>query len=223
MTRTFITTTSLSLFGALCLGCATGADGPANDDDPRSTAGAQVHTRVLPGTAAASPAGAALEDPGAEEPIAVTRLMTTLHPTAGNAVKGTLAFTLGEGRGLAMEGELEGLPPGSTHAFHLHQFGDCSGADGKTAGAHFNLKGSSESPPKDIQRITGNLGEVVTDADGRATVSATVEAAGIDGPFGVIGRAVVVHARGNDPGKPPMGDTGARLACGVIGIAKAPR
>ncbi len=36
----------------------------------------------------------------------------------------------------------------------------------------------------------------------------------------VIGRSVVLHAKADDLKSQPAGDSGARIACGVIGIAK---
>lgn len=158
------------------------------------------------------------EDPGADRPVAASRLMVVLDPTEGHAAHGTLAFTRTD-KGLRLEGELSGLPPDSTHGFHVHQFGDCSGDAAKTAGTHFNFRGSSENPPKDIDRITGNLGEIVAGDTGDARVDVTIPTARIDGRFGIVGRSVIVHAKGNDPSKPPIGGAGARIACGVIGIA----
>ncbi len=230
-----ISITSLALPLALCVGCGFDVDKERADRQASTAnAGKQLAADELPeehdgvpaevavtGITAVKVGGAPLEDPGAKVPIAVSRLMVTLAPTAGNDASGTLAFAMTDD-GIRVEGELEGLTPGA-HGFHVHQFGDCSGADGKTAGTHFNFAGSSENPPAGIQRITGNLGEIVADANGSAKVDVRVDKARIDGPFSIIGRSVIVHEKHNDEARPPMGAAGARLACGVIGIAKAPR
>jgi Cu-Zn family superoxide dismutase len=55
-----------------------------------------------------------------------------------------------------------------------------------------------------------------TETDGVVRLEATIGTARLDGPHSIIGRSVVVHARGNDPSQPPDGDAGARIACGVI-------
>jgi Cu/Zn superoxide dismutase len=34
--------------------------------------------------------------------------------------------------------DIEGLDPNSTHGFHIHEFGDCSALDCKSAGSHYN-------------------------------------------------------------------------------------
>jgi len=139
--------------------------------------------------------------------------------TGGRTPLGALFFEVGDDGAMKVEGEMTGLPSGK-HAYHVHQFGDCSSADGESAGTHFHFQGSSENPGEGIAHITGDLGELDVPADGKISVKARVEKAGLQGGFSIIGRSVIIHERGNDPSKPPMGDAGGRIACGVIGIAK---
>jgi Cu-Zn family superoxide dismutase len=124
------------------------------------------------------------------------------------------------GKGLAYTINAKGLKPGK-HAYHIHFYGDCTAADGKSAGTHFNLQGSSHHPPKDIDRITGNLGDLDTDQDGKAHAKGVLQHGKLNGDKSIIGRSVIIHAQPNDPDEPPIGAAGARDACGVIGIAKA--
>ena len=121
-------------------------------------------------------------------------------------------------KGLAYTTEAHGLTPGK-HGYHLHIYGDCSAADATSAGTHYNLKGSSLNPPADIDRITGNLGELVADANGDARDKGLLPNAKLTGKKSIIGRAVIVHEKANDPSQPPIGAAGSRQACGVIGIA----
>lgn len=150
--------------------------------------------------------------PAPEAAIAV------LHPTEGNQARGVVRFHRGDDGSVRVEARVSGLEPGS-HAYHVHLYGDCSAPDGTSAGTHFNFVGSSVDPPEDIGRITGNLGELEAGDDGEARHSATLDLARLGGPKSIVGHAVVVHARGNDPESPPIGAAGARVACGVIGIA----
>jgi len=159
-------------------------------------------------------------DPGAEAPEPVRYAIAVLHPTQGSETRGTLHFEATE-NGLAVEGEVSGLEPGA-HGTHVHLLGDCSAADGTSAGTHFNFQGASREPPADIDRITGNLGDVVAGPDGRGRLDAVLPRASLQGPYSILGRAVVVHAKPNDPEQPPIGGAGARLACGVVGIDEAP-
>lgn len=146
--------------------------------------------------------------------------VAVLHGTDGNdGVSATIRFTPKDG-GLAYTTEAEGLEPGK-HGYHLHLYGDCSSGDGKSAGTHFNLKGSSKNPPEDIDHITGDLGDLEAGEDGSATHEGMLDGASLTGAKAIIGRGVIIHAKPNDPSQPPIGAAGSRQACGVIGIAEA--
>lgn len=144
------------------------------------------------------------------------RAVAALRPTEGSDVTGTVAFTPVD-EGLRVTTNARGLSPGA-HGYHIHLYGDCTAADGTSAGTHFNLKGSSLNPPADIDRITGDLGNLQAGDDGIANHEAVIENASLIGPKSIVGRAVIVHEKPNDPGQPPIGAAGARQACGVIGI-----
>jgi len=157
-------------------------------------------------------------DPGAQSPDEVQQAIAVLHPTQGNEVRGKVRFEAAN-TGLKVSADMQGLSPGK-HAFHVHLLGDCSKADGTSAGTHFNFDGSAKNPPADIDRITGNLGELEAGDDGKAVFSGLVEQASLQGPYSIVGRSVIVHARANDPDSPPIGAAGSRLACGVIGLTE---
>ena len=140
-----------------------------------------------------------------------------LYPTAGNEVRGTVHFRP-SGNNLTIDTTATSLSPGE-HGYHVHIYGDCAAPDGTSAGTHFNFEGSSLNPPEDIGHITGNLGTLMADQNGNAEHSAEIENATLSGPKSIIGRAVIVHAKANDPAQPPIGAAGSRVACGVIGIA----
>lgn len=146
--------------------------------------------------------------------------VAVLHGTQGNEdASATIRFTPQNG-GLAYTTEAEGLAPGQ-HGYHIHLYGDCSSGDGKSAGTHFNLQGSSKNPPADIDRITGDLGNLDVGEDGSASHEGMIEGASLTGAKAVIGRGIIIHAKANDPSQPPIGAAGSRQACGVIGIAEA--
>lgn len=145
------------------------------------------------------------------------RAVAILHPTEGNDVSGTVTFTPTDD-GLEVSTQASGLAPGE-HGYHIHIYGDCTAPDGTSAGTHFNLEGSSLNPPEDIDRITGDLGNLEAGEDGTATHETMLEGAELTGTKSIIGRAVIVHEKPNDPNDPPIGGAGSRQACGVIGIA----
>ena len=159
------------------------------------------------------------EDPGKPDSPEIATATATLIPTQGSEVAGTIQFKQ-TSKGVEVEAEVTGLPKG-THAYHVHLFGDCSSDDGKSAGTHMNFAGPSKNPPSNIAHITGNLGELVADDSGKASARSLVEKASLRPPYSILGRAVIVHEKGNDEKSPPIGAAGGRLACGVIGVRES--
>jgi Cu-Zn family superoxide dismutase len=153
------------------------------------------------------------------ETAPVTRAVAVLHPTAGQQCHGVVRFTE-EGESVKVVADLEGLTPGQKHAFHIHQYGDCSAPDGMSAGGHYNPEGHQHGLPDSENRHAGDLGNVQADDQGKAHYEITVTNVSIVGSKNpIIGRGVIVHAKVDDGGQ-PVGNAGVRIACGVIGVAK---
>ena len=116
--------------------------------------------------------------------------------------------------------DIEGLTPGQKHDFHIHQYGDCSAPDATSAGRHYNPDGHQHGLPDGENRHAGDLGNVQADQQGKAHYEITVTNISIMGAKNpIIRRGVIVHAK-VDVGGQPVGNAGARNACGVIGVAK---
>jgi len=161
--------------------------------------------------------GPVLSCKAAESP-AVHAAVAVLHPTAGQKCHGVVRFTQ-EGDSVKVVADIEGLSPGQKHAFHIHQYGDCSGPDGMSAGGHYNPEGHQHGLPESENRHAGDLGNVQADSDGKAHYEITVNNVSIMGEKNpILGRAVIVHAKTDDGGQ-PTGNAGGRIACGVIGVA----
>ena len=155
-----------------------------------------------------------------EKSSAPLKATAVLHPTAGNKVSGTVTFTE-VADGVEVQAELTGLTPGN-HGFHVHEFGDCSAADVSSAGAHFNPTNKPHAGPDDTERHVGDMGNVEADASGKAKLEYLDHQISLTNDrSSVIGRSVVVHAKADDLKSQPAGDSGARIACGVIGRAKS--
>jgi Cu-Zn family superoxide dismutase len=146
------------------------------------------------------------------------KAVCVLHPTKGNDVHGTITITQ-QGSQVEIAGEIVGLKPGM-HAFHVHEFGDCTAPDAMSAGAHFNPEGQPHGGPHDAARHVGDLGNIKADNNGKAVVKINDKLVQLHGPHSVIGRSLIVHADADDLKGQPAGNAGARIACGVIGIAK---
>ena len=159
------------------------------------------------------------QTPG-EKPSAPLKAIAVLHPTAGSKVSGTVTFTE-VADGVQFQAEITGLTPGN-HGFHIHEFGDCSAPDATSAGAHFNPTGKSHAGPDALERHVGDMGNVEADASGTAKLDYVDHQISLtNDQESVIGRSVVVHAKADDLKSQPAGDSGTRIACGVIGRAKS--
>src|ERR1044072_4845727 len=86
-------------------------------------------TRPAP-SVVASPPSTSVRAPGP------TAAFAELNPTQGSNARGKVSF-LKMANGIRVVADVTGLTPG-THGFHIHEKGDCSAADGSSAGGHFN-------------------------------------------------------------------------------------
>jgi len=148
------------------------------------------------------------------------KAVALLYPTAGNQVHGMVTFTKVK-NGVNVVADIEGLSPGE-HGFHIHELGDCTASDGKSAGGHFNPEGTPHGAPTAPakHRHVGDLGNITAQKDGKAHLDWVDSLLAFNDVHGVIGRGVIVHAGKDDLISQPTGAAGSRVACGVIGIAK---
>jgi Cu-Zn family superoxide dismutase len=147
----------------------------------------------------------------------VSRAICAVQPLDNSGVAGTVTFVQTPA-GVEIRARLTGLKPGE-HGFHIHEFGDCSAADGTCAGGHFNPTGMPHGGPDSAQRHAGDLGNIVADSQGKAEYRRLDKVIQLDGPHSIIGRSIVVHAGRDDLTSQPAGNAGGRIACGAIGIA----
>ncbi|HLJ94180.1 MAG TPA: superoxide dismutase family protein [Gemmataceae bacterium] len=148
----------------------------------------------------------------------VRKAVCVLHATKGSKTHGTIWFTQ-QGDEVEISGEITGLTPGM-HAFHVHEFGDCSAPDATSAGPHFNPDNKPHGSPHTGERHVGDLGNIKADESGKATIQIRDREVKLNGPHSVLGRSLIVHADPDDMKSQPAGNAGARIACGVIGVAK---
>lgn len=138
-----------------------------------------------------------------------------LEPTRGQVAKGVVTFQQ-QGEHVLMVAKVEGLTPGQTHGFHLHEKGDCSSGDGMSTGGHFNPTGKAHGP-QDGDHHAGDLPSLPADSTGRAELRAQLHGVTVSpGPTSVVGRGLIVHAGPDDFVTQPTGNSGARIACGVV-------
>ncbi len=124
--------------------------------------------------------------------------------------------------GTRVYGTIKGLSVG-LHGFHIHTFGDLSnGCD--SAGPHFNPTQQDHGSLTSVVRHVGDFGNLES-TGGDVSFDFVAPDLHLIGPYSIIGRAVIIHAdaddlgRTNHPLSKTTGNAGARLVCGVIGIA----
>ncbi len=144
---------------------------------------------------------------------------STIDAKSASKLKGDVTFTDDGKGGLVFRIDVKDATPG-THAVHIHEKGDCSSPDGKSAGDHWNPehmehgKWGAAGEHYHLGDI-GNL-EVKPDGTGTLTLETTKWTAGGGGVNDVIGHAVVVHGGVDDFKSQPAGNAGPRIGCGVI-------
>ena len=140
----------------------------------------------------------------------------TTQPSWGKTT-GTVKFTQKDDGKVRVQADLTGLPPGD-HGFHIHVKGDLSAPDLTSAGPHFNPSGHKHAGPHEDSRHAGDLGNINADINGKAKLDITISGITIGGEEGtnIIGRSVIIHEKADDLKSDPTGNSGARIAGGVI-------
>jgi Cu-Zn family superoxide dismutase len=142
----------------------------------------------------------------------------TMRSTAGEVV-GTLRFRDGPNGAARLVGAMTGISAGK-HGIHVHQVGRCDAPSFESAGAHFNPFGKQHGLGNPMGSHAGDAPNIEADATMRANVDVTFANATLGSAFNTLfdadGSAVVVHAAEDDQRTDPSGNSGARIACGVL-------
>lgn len=145
----------------------------------------------------------------------------TLRDSAGRTVGTALLTPATEGVQVVLSAS--GLPAG-VHGVHIHQTGLCDAPEFTTAGPHFNPTTRQHGFENPNGAHAGDLPNITVAADGRGTLNAvargvTLEGSGANSLRKSGGTSLMVHATADDYRTDPSGNSGARIACGVIPAA----
>jgi len=154
--------------------------------------------------------------PALPPPPATATLETVLRDAEGREVG--RARWREDVAGVLLELDVQGLPPGA-HGIHLHAVGVCQGPDFASAGPHWNPLGRQHGFENPRGYHLGDLWNLEVGPDGRGRYSARLPGRTLapGRPHSVRGRALVLHAQPDDYRTDPAGNSGARIACGVVG------
>ncbi|MCX6625698.1 MAG: superoxide dismutase family protein [Acidobacteria bacterium] len=138
---------------------------------------------------------------------------------SSGAKVGTATFSAA-GAGVLVTVKLTGAKPGK-HGLHIHSVGKCEAPDFKSAAGHFNPSAKHHGAHNPEGKHGGDLPNITADASGKGSIRETVSGVslgtGDNGLFHQGGTAIVLHADADDLKSDPAGNSGARVACGVIG------
>jgi Cu-Zn family superoxide dismutase len=163
--------------------------------------------------------GAALALAGcATAPQAGPSAAATIADPGGRAV--ARAVLRPSDSGLSVRVEAAGLAAG-TYGVHLHGVGRCEPPAFASAGPHWNPAGRQHGRDNPAGMHMGDLPNLVVDSAGHGSIDfivagATLSGAGANALLDSDGAAVVVHAQADDYRTDPSGNSGARIACGII-------
>lgn len=162
--------------------------------------------------------------------LATTAIVSSAHALTGGPVMAHAALVDAQGVARGNVGIMEkdglqvtlsatGLTPG-IHGVHIHTVGTCTAPDFASAGGHWNPTAKHHGMENPGGAHMGDLPNITIGADGTGTLTFTVPGASLSGGDNPLldadGAAIVVHAGPDDMKTDPSGNSGGRVACGVI-------
>ena len=155
-------------------------------------------------------------------PFSPEQANATIDSTSGSDVTGTAVFKQ-NGDTVTLTIEIQNAAPG-LHAVHIHEYGDCSSPDGKSAGGHWNPTNTAHGKWGEGEFHLGDIGNIMVAEDGTGSIELTTDLweIGTGSILDIVGKGIIVHAGADDFTSQPSGAAGARIGCGSIAAVDSP-
>lgn len=145
------------------------------------------------------------------------KLTVVMDAKSESDAEGTIELSEKNGK-VTMNVEMNGLTPGE-HAIHIHEKGDCSAADGSSAGGHWNPSDEDHGKWGEHAFHMGDIGNLIADEKGIVSFEFETDKWCLgceDNTKNILGKSFIVHAGADDFESQPSGNAGSRVACGLI-------
>lgn len=153
--------------------------------------------------------------------FSAAKTTVTLKDAQGKKVGTAILWDGDPSGGVGLELNIDQLPPGE-HALHFHQNAKCEAPDFKSAGPHFNPDGKKHGLENPEGHHAGDMKNFMVGASGMAKFRTNDKDVNLRDDannhslFSNGGTSLVIHAKADDMKTDPSGNSGDRIACGVI-------
>jgi len=143
----------------------------------------------------------------------------TIQAKNDSGIAGTIEFSEKDGM-VTMKAEISNLAL-NLHAIHIHAIGDCSAADGTSAGGHWNPTNVDHGQWGSDSFHIGDIGNLNPNEDGTAILERETDLWCLtcdDENKNVVGKAIIIHEGPDDFTSQPSGAAGPRIGCAEIAL-----